>query len=289
MEISIQLPKNFEEKTVRELLEQDWLVPRKVRHFLRVRKNITINQLPALFHFPVKQGDVLTLTFEDSDYPIPVIQIGDSTQVTVLFEDEHLIIVNKPIGMKTHPNQPNETNTLLNHLAAYLLPNNQIPYVVHRLDKETSGVIVFAKNPFVLPILGRLLEKKQIYRRYQAIISGTFVQKKLTIHKKIGRDRHDRRKRIIDSKKGAHAVTHIEPIHTTDTFKQKQQQIWCTLDTGRTHQIRVHLASEGHPIIGDPLYHPSPKGRLCLHAYELHLCHPFTNETIIVRATPSLW
>lgn len=95
----------------------------------------------------------------------------------VLYEDEHLMIVNKPYGIKTHPNQPQETDTLLNHVAAYLAEKNQVPYVVHRLDKETSGAIVFAKNPFVLPILGRLLETKQIYRQYQAIVAGHFSQK----------------------------------------------------------------------------------------------------------------
>ena len=95
----------------------------------------------------------------------------------VLYEDEHLMIVNKPYGIKTHPNQPQETDTLLNHVAAYLAEKNQVPYVVHRLDKETSGAIVFAKNPFVLPILGRLLETKQIYRQYQAIVAGHFNQK----------------------------------------------------------------------------------------------------------------
>ena len=93
----------------------------------------------------------------------------------MLFEDEHLIVVNKPAGIKTHPNQPNETDTLMNDLAAYLSPETR-PYVVHRLDKETSGVILFAKNPLVLPILGRMLESKQIYRRYQATVWGQLDQ-----------------------------------------------------------------------------------------------------------------
>jgi len=286
MELSIQLPKNFKEQTVRELLEQEWLVPRKVRHFLRTRKNVSINGSSALFHFPVKSGDIVTLKFESEDYPTPTILLGNTANIDVLFEDEQLIILNKPIGMKTHPNQPDENDTLLNHLAAYLAPKKQIPYVVHRLDKETSGAILFAKNPFVLPILGRLLESKQIYRRYQAVISGNLANS-LTIRKKIGRDRHDRRKRVIDEQRGDLAITHVE----VDSYVKKVNltTLYCILETGRTHQIRVHLASIGHPIIGDPLYHPKPTGRLMLHAYELHLTHPFTGEVIAAIAEPSLW
>ncbi|MEI5993719.1 RluA family pseudouridine synthase [Candidatus Enterococcus mansonii] len=286
MDLSIQLPKNFKEQTVRELLEEEWLVPRKVRHFLRTRKNVSINGEPALFHFPVKSGDIITLQFESEDYPTPALLLGNEAKVEVLFEDEHLIILNKPIGMKTHPNQPDEEDTLLNHLAAYLAPKKQTPYVVHRLDKETSGAILFAKNPFVLPILGRLLESKQIYRRYQAVISGN-LKESLTIRKKIGRDRHDRRKRVIDERRGDMAVTHIEVESFDD--QMNHTNVYCVLETGRTHQIRVHLASIGHPIMGDPLYHPKPNGRLMLHAYELHLTHPFTGETIMAVAEPSLW
>lgn len=287
MEYSMILPKNFTASTVGELLETEWLVPRKVRHFLRTRKNVQVNGEPALFHFPVQAGDKITLTFEENDYPKPTLLLGDSKNITILYEDEHLIILDKPAGIKTHPNQPEENETLLNQLAAYLAPKGQVPYVVHRLDKETSGAIVFAKNPFVLPILGRLLESKQIYRKYQAIVAGSILQKNWTIRKSIGRDRHDRRKRVIDPKNGAYAVTHVEVVKA---LPKNQTAIFCVLETGRTHQIRVHLASEGFPIVGDPLYNRQATGkRLMLHAYQLHLLHPFTKEEIIVTASPGIW
>ena len=97
--------------TVKELLENEWLVPRKVRHFLRTRKNVKINGETAAFHFPVQAGDCVTLTFEETDYVFPTIHLGEATRVKVLYEDEHLMIVNKPYGIKTHPNQPQETDT----------------------------------------------------------------------------------------------------------------------------------------------------------------------------------
>ncbi|EMF0060297.1 pseudouridylate synthase [Enterococcus hirae 57-03-H11] len=284
MEITITLPDTQPTTTIRELLEQEWLVPRKVRHFLRIRKNVWINQEPALFHFEVHAGDHITLRFEETDYQYQEVQLGKSSFVQPLYEDDHLLIVNKPAGMKTHPNEPTENDTLLNHLAAYLKKKEQRPYVVHRLDKETSGAILFAKNPFVLPILGRMLEQKKIYRRYQALVWGT-IKEDLILKDKIGRDRHDRRKRVVDPHKGQTALTHV----SVDQVVNGQTQVYCVLETGRTHQIRVHLSHIGHPIVGDPLYQTRPANRLMLHALELHMSHPFTQETIVAKALPGLW
>lgn len=227
VKITITLPMNHPETTIRDLLEKEWLVPRKVRHFLRIRKNVWINQQPALFHHEVKGNDQITLLFEETDYNYQEVQLGDAKHIRVLYEDEHLIIVDKPAGMKTHPNEPTENSTLLNHLAAYLDTKQQRPYVVHRLDKETSGAVLFAKNPFVLPILGRMLEQKMIYRRYQAIVWGE-IAKDMTITNKIGRDRHDRRKRVVDDKNGQSALTHV----TVNKVLSEQTQVYCVLETG---------------------------------------------------------
>ena len=282
MEFTFTLPQTTKNQTIKELLENEWLIPRKVKHFLRTRKNVLVNGDIAMFHQEVAPGDIVTLIFESEDYELPTILLGNAKEINTLFEDDHLIIVNKPAGLKTHPNQPDEDDTLLNHLAAYLLPKNQIPYVVHRLDKETSGAILFAKNPVVLPILGRMLEKKEINRLYEAQIEGSLPKKQMTISKPIGRDRHDRRKRIIDDRRGQKAITHVREF--------KPSWVECSLDTGRTHQIRVHLASVGKPIIGDPLYHPKGESRprLMLHAKELKLIHPFTKQQIDVKAKPFL-
>ena len=275
MELTIKLPESFQTKTIKELLEVDWLVPRKVRHLLRTRKTITVNSVPIKWHETVKANDTIHLAFEVDDYPFQMIPFGNPNFVEVLYEDQYLIIVNKPEHLKTHGNQPNEI-ALQNHVAAYL---KQMVFVVHRLDMETSGAVLFAKNPFVLPILGRLLEQKKIKRTYLALVEGK-ISKSFTIDEKIGRDRHDRRKRIISPNSGQTAITHVEPVQI---FKH-HSLIQCQLETGRTHQIRVHLSSKKHPIIGDPLYHPKPKGRLMLHAKKLSLNHPFLQTNITVTA-----
>jgi len=286
MQLSITLPPSTNPITIRDLLETQWLIPRKVRHFLRTRKNVLKNGEPIMFHELAEANDTITLIFEESDYSTPDILFGQSNAVNVLWEDEHIIIVNKPYGKKTHPNQPQENDTLLNDLATYLAPKKQFPYVVHRLDKETSGAILFAKNPIILPILGRLLEQKEIYRYYEAEVTGLISKKQFTINKPIGRHRNDRRKRVVDMKKGDKAITHV-------TVKKRLDQttiVECKLDTGRTHQIRVHLESINHPIVGDPLYNPtSTSQRLQLHAKSLTFVHPFTNELIQVEATPFLF
>lgn len=276
MKIQISIPNTLPVMTVKTLLEEHFLIPRKIRHFLRTKKHVLVNEQVANWQSLVKPNDQLTLIFDDKDYPEKNILLGDPNQAAILYQDQHLVIVNKPEGMKTHANEPTEL-ALLNHVAAAV---GQTCYVVHRLDKETSGAVLFAKNPFILPILNRLLEKKQIKREYWAVIDGNLPSKRLVYRDKIGRDRHDRRKRVVDPKNGQVAETHLLELKKLG----KNSLIQCQLKTGRTHQIRVHLSYHGHPLLGDPLYHPKPEKRLMLHAHRLELTHPLTLEKICVKA-----
>ncbi|MGT2907742.1 RluA family pseudouridine synthase [Streptococcus dentiloxodontae] len=279
MTLHLNFPNPYPACTVKDLLEKHLLIPRKIRHFLRIKKHVTINGKAINWKSLVQTGDEIALTFDEQDYPQKVIPFGQANLVDCLYEDDQFIIVNKPEGMKTHGNEPDEI-ALLNHVAAYC---KQTCYVVHRLDKETSGAIIFAKNPFILPILNRLLENKKISRQYWAVIQGDIKSKEVTYNDRIGRDRHDRRKRLVDLKKGLTALTRVTRLKTFEQFSL----VNCRLATGRTHQIRVHLAHHNHAIMGDPLYSNIPASRLMLHAHQLSLIHPLTLEKIKVNAPSS--
>ena len=276
MQFLFKIPEKMPTMSIKELLENYFLIPRKIRHFLRTKKHVLVNGQPVNWQSTIQAGDCLSLTFDDEDYPTKSIPMGQPDLVQELYQDEHIIVVNKPEGIKTHANEPTEL-ALLNHVSAYV---GQICYVVHRLDKETSGAVLFAKNPFVLPILNRLLEKKDIHREYWALVEGSFPYKNKIFKDKIGRDRHDRRKRLVDNKNGKYAETHVTRLKVFD----KHTLVKCQLKTGRTHQIRVHLSHQGFPLVGDPLYNQLPSKRLMLHAHRLDFIHPFTLEKICVEA-----
>ena len=275
MSVSYAFTNPYPDSTVKTLLEDHLLIPRKIRHFLRQKKTVLINGQSINWQSPVKTGDLIQLTFDRDDYPDKDILRGDSNLVDCLYQDDHIIVVNKPEGMKTHGNEPTEI-ALLNHVSAYI---KQTAYVVHRLDMETSGAVLFAKNPFILPIVNRLLENKAIQREYWAITQGNFKTKQVTYRDKIGRHRHDRRKRVVD-KAGQNATTLVTRLKTYP----HHSLVNCQLKTGRTHQIRVHLSHHGHAILGDPLYSASKAKRLMLHAHQLAFTHPLTLEKITIKA-----
>lgn len=276
MTLHVEIINPYPATTVKDLLETKLLIPRKIRHFLRTKKHVLINGEAINWQSPVEKGDKISLTFDRVDYPEKIIPMGNANLIEPLYEDQHLIVVNKPEEMKTHGNEPTEI-ALLNHVSAYC---GQTCYVVHRLDMETSGAVLFAKNPFILPILNRLLEDKKIQRQYWALAEGKFQTKETVYNDKIGRDRHDRRKRVVDPRKGQVAYTTITRLKN---FKGASL-VNCQLKTGRTHQIRVHLAHHGHAILGDPLYSHRTASRLMLHAHTLSFTHPLTLKKITVKA-----
>ena len=141
MTLHVEIINPYPATTVKDLLETKLLIPRKIRHFLRTKKHVLINGETINWQSPVEKGDKISLTFDREDYPEKIIPMGNASLVEPLYEDQHLIVVNKPEGMKTHGNEPTEI-ALLNHVSAYC---GQTCYVVHRLDMETSGAVLFAK------------------------------------------------------------------------------------------------------------------------------------------------
>ncbi|RZI49270.1 RluA family pseudouridine synthase [Lactococcus kimchii] len=275
MEFNFILPENFTEQSVSHLLEKTWLIPRKQRHFLRMKKHILVNNTLATDEQLLVHGDKITLIFDADDFSPLNVQFGQAQLADILYEDEHLVIANKPEGMKTHGNSPGEI-ALQNHVAAAL---KQPVFVVHRLDEATSGAVLFAKNQFVLPILGKMFEQNEIHREYLALVDGKVKKDHFTIKQAIGRNRHDKRKYLV-TPTGLSAITHVELIKQFSTTSL----VKCRLETGRTHQIRVHLSANGYPIVGDMLYGKANKQRMMLHAYKILLREPFTSEKIEVSA-----
>ena len=204
----------------------------------------------------------------------------------VVYEDNDLIVVNKPQGMVVHPAPGHTDGTLVNVLLAFCgdslsgIGGKIRPGVVHRLDKMTSGLIIAAKNDFSHLSLTKQLAERTILREYAAIVHGRIKTEKRTIDAPIGRHLTDRKRQAVHDKNSRPAVTHIEVAAVYDKFTH----ILCRLETGRTHQIRVHMAHIGHPVVGDIVYgRKKPEFGLlgqALHAQRLEFVHPTTGETI---------
>lgn len=247
---------------------QHWLIPRKWQHELRVQRSILVNNTYQPFNHLVHDGDQIDLTLNlqlPQQHYLPAAQVN----FTVVYEDSDLLIINKPAGIKTHPNVPQETQTLFNQVRTYL---NKQPLMIHRLDKLTSGLIMVGKNPLVIPILERQLAQKTMQRQYLAVTAyQAQVPKQGSIIAPIGRrDLHSTR-RCLDSQ-GSFAQTDYRILQ----HNRRYALIQLNLKTGRTHQIRLHLQKIGLPILGDPLYGNEPAARLYLHAMKLTYQIPFT-------------
>ncbi|PSA96792.1 RluA family pseudouridine synthase [Bacillus atrophaeus] len=245
-------------------------------------KSIKVNHEPAVHNFIVKKGDRLFIDLQEKAESNVIPEYGE---IEILFEDSHMLIVNKPAGMPTHPNEEGQTGTLANLIAYHFQANGEQTKVrhVHRLDLDTSGAVVFAKHRLAHAILDQQLEKKELKRTYIALAEGKLKPKKGTIDSPIGRDRsHPTRRRV--SPGGQAAVTHfrVKGYHAKARLSLAELE----LETGRTHQIRVHMASIGHPLTGDELYGGSTfiLDRQALHAKKVQAVHPITGEFIIAEA-----
>lgn len=280
--LEIDITKEWANSTVYHVLSKELGASKAIIKKWNAASAIKKNKQKADVNHKLEPGDRLYLhLFGDEDYGV----IPEYKIVDVLYEDDHLLIVNKEAGIDTHPNEPDQKGTLANAIASYYQMNGLQIRVrhIHRLDKDTSGAIIFAKHDLSHTLLDQALELRKVKRTYIAIVEGKFAQTKGIIDQPIGRDRHHATRRRI-SPNGQKAITHyqVEQYLSSKDLSIVSLQ----LDTGRTHQIRVHLSSMNHPIIGDVLY-GGKKGlmnRQALHAAKVSLTHPLTEEEIEVEA-----
>ena len=246
---------------------------------------VLLNGSPIKKNYIVKLGDVFDVTIMDPEEPVPVAQ---DIPLDIAYEDDFLVVVNKSRGVVVHPAPGHPDSTLVNALIYHCgdslsgIGGEKRPGIVHRIDKDTSGLLIVAKNDFAHQKLSAQLSDHTLCREYEAIVRGTLRDDSGTIDRPIGRNPKDRKKMAVTDRNSRNAVTHYEVINRYKSYTH----VRCRLETGRTHQIRVHMASIGHPLLGDYTYGaPSPDKGLegqCLHARSLRFIHPQTEEEMYI-------
>ena len=242
-------------------------------------KNILVNGKEVKPSYILRENDSLEITeyIEETDI------LPENIPLDIYYEDEDLIVVNKPSGMVVHPAPGNYTGTLVNALLYHTnnlssVNTNVRPGIVHRIDADTSGLLLVAKNDKAHNLLADAIQKKEVIRQYIALVEGTITEDTATIDAPIGRDINNRKKMCVTSSNSKEAVTHIKVLERYN----KATLIRCKLETGRTHQIRVHLNYINHPVVNDPVYGYKKlideKFGQMLHAEKIGFVHPTTKE-----------
>ena len=253
---------------------------------------VTLGGEPVKKNRRCEPGEVYCVTLPD---PEPVDAVAQAIPLDVVYEDDDVIVVNKPVGMVVHPaaGHPDGTlvNALLYHCGSSLSGINGAlrPGIVHRIDRDTSGLIIAAKNDAAHLSLAAQLQDHSLYREYHAVAVGGFRVPQGTVDAPLARHPVDRKRMAVDRANGKSAVTHWEVLEAYSGYTYLK----CRLETGRTHQIRVHLASMGHPLLGDTVYGskkpvPGLAGQ-CLHAKKLSFLHPGTGERLTVECPLPAW
>ena len=268
------------------LAEQLEELTRSAAQRLAEEEHVLLNGKPLKKNYKRTGCETLEVHLPD---PEPIDAVPQNIPLDIAYEDEDLLVINKPKGMVVHPAPGNPDGTVVNavlyHCGESLsgIGGAFRPGIVHRIDKDTSGLLIIAKNDRAHLYLSEQLKDHTLARTYEAVVIGGLKEDKGTVNAPIGRSPKDRKKMAIVPD-GRHAVTHYEVLARYPGYTH----IRCKLETGRTHQIRVHMASLGHPIVGDEVYGPSKskfdlQGQ-CLHARELTFLHPADGQPRLIKS-----
>ena len=260
----------YSRSTITKMLEKDY---------------ITVNEKVEKASYKVKENDIIDIKegfIEESDI------IAKEMPIDIVYEDEDIIVVNKPSGLVVHPGSGNYDNTLVNGLMHYTntlsdINGEERPGIVHRIDKDTSGLLLIAKNNKSHAILTEYFKNHQnIKREYIALICGKFPHESATIDAPIGRDPKDRKKMTVTADNSKNAITHLKVLKKYQDYTL----VSLVLETGRTHQIRVHMNYIGYPIYNDPVYNTKKCTEFgqFLHSYKMDFIHPITKKEMHFEA-----
>lgn len=272
------------------IAKKDESLSRSMIQKLLEGNKIIVNGNIVKASYKVQVGDRIQIEIEP---PKEVKLEAQDIPIDIIYEDDDIIVVNKPKGLVVHPANGNPDGTLVNAIMAICkdslsgIGGELRPGIVHRLDKDTSGLLIVAKNDRAHINMSEQIKDRKVKKTYIALVRGTISENEATINMPIGRSTKDRKKMAV-TKNGKEAITHFKVLNRYITSKASYTLLEVKIDTGRTHQIRVHMAEIGHPVVGDMVY-SNGKNEFgvvgqCLHAKELEFCHPITGKEMRFEA-----
>lgn len=295
MKLVYQVPEETTYQTVKEVLKIEFSMSDRLLLKLKKLQKISLNRKIVYVHHPIQKGDIIQcdLEYEEDNSNI----VPTSLPLSILYEDEGYLVIDKPAGIPVHPSCDHYADSLSNRVRYYFdqigLKKKIRP--VNRLDKDTSGLVIFAKNEYMQECLIKQMKTKEFIKKYIAIVNGHLENEKGTINAPIARKENSIIERCV-SLDGEIAITHYQVLSTKQIEELFHNKILgkvndfdiveCTLETGRTHQIRVHMAHIGHPLLGDTLYGTSSSliSRQALHCYYMKFIHPLNKQEVIYRS-----
>lgn len=275
----ITVVSNKENVRIDKYLSEELDYSREFIHKLISNGLILVNDKPIKASYKVEFNDNIIINEEEYKLDTDIVPV--KMDIDVVYEDEYLMVINKPSGLVVHPGSGNYNNTLVNGLMYYTknlsdIGGDERPGIVHRIDKDTSGLIMVAKTNKAHEILADDFKNKRINREYIALLDGVFKNSSATIDAPIGRDKTNREKMAVTDINSKKAVTNMKVLKRYDN----NTLVSCILETGRTHQIRVHMAYIGYPVHNDPVYNKKEADSFgqFLHSYKMSFIHPITKE-----------